>query len=640
HFFGSFIYRDSAYNQLYDLWGKSRNEKTAGLPEIGRAEGGDGAGDVSRHREDVLNAYQSLSEGEDQDGSINNDDGVGYEEGSTSSSSTPSSSSSSANSDSDDGTASDIESTGALHAKNGSSLTRRLPDAKSAAVAGPAALLAGKTSPDALVSGHESSGGQNARSNASVRSANGTVMPRTAADSVAGSHSSNTPADLSRAHSHLSATTTKVAGTEVNGTPAAVGSTASMANGAAGVTAMTPVERPSALLLARLPKTPDATDAVSLASSARSAKHSISNTPLHKPTTCPCGTSGKTAHYSQEALDAVFPLPLPLLFRLVFSASVPPATEKTYMPAGLVSKEELETSCTNRIIACANIDVKTEGWVPDPSDSGLEMCIYSYERPLGFAIGPKSAVVEDTFRITTKDFDKVVVVEQVVRTPNVPSGNSFYVKIRHCLTWATGPGSQPPGGWSHYRMSFEVEWTKTSWIKGAIEKGSTDSNKQVAELLEKYVREWIAAHPDLEVKPQSAISLSKELKSAGGGGGGVPPPHKRSRKPGRKSKRDGSPHGLRMEELLLPGDAEPSQTTQAESKNRMSLDSVGGSGRAVAAAGSSALAGPSASTGGVLQTARADAKLPADESAEAAQERIWKRRAEESWTGWACYHSV
>ncbi|KAJ2489217.1 hypothetical protein IWW47_005285, partial [Coemansia sp. RSA 2052] len=67
HFFGSFIYRDSAYNQLYDLWGKSRNEKNAGLPEIGQAEDGDGAGDVSRHREDVLNAYQSLSEEEEEE---------------------------------------------------------------------------------------------------------------------------------------------------------------------------------------------------------------------------------------------------------------------------------------------------------------------------------------------------------------------------------------------------------------------------------------------------------------------------------------------------------------------------------------------------------------------------------------------
>ncbi|ORX70859.1 GRAM-domain-containing protein [Linderina pennispora] len=67
YFFGSFIYRDSAYNQLIDLWGKSRNEKNAGLPEIGHAEGGDGAGDVSRHRGDVLTAYQSLSEDDEEE---------------------------------------------------------------------------------------------------------------------------------------------------------------------------------------------------------------------------------------------------------------------------------------------------------------------------------------------------------------------------------------------------------------------------------------------------------------------------------------------------------------------------------------------------------------------------------------------
>ncbi|KAJ2843603.1 hypothetical protein GGI22_007152, partial [Coemansia erecta] len=72
HAFSSFMYRDSAYNQLYDLWAKSKSEKNAGLPEIGHAEDGSGAGDISRHREDVLNAYQSLTEesGEDSEDDI------------------------------------------------------------------------------------------------------------------------------------------------------------------------------------------------------------------------------------------------------------------------------------------------------------------------------------------------------------------------------------------------------------------------------------------------------------------------------------------------------------------------------------------------------------------------------------------
>ncbi|KAJ2865744.1 hypothetical protein GGH94_002030 [Coemansia aciculifera] len=610
HFFGSFIYRDSAFNQLYDLWGKSRNEKNAGLPEIGQAEDGDGAGDVSRHREDVLNAYQSLSEDESR--------GLGggsefEEEGSVS-----------ASSESDGGgSASDVESAAA----NG---MRAATDEKRPGVAADSAADGGGEASDAP-------DGSVHASTAAVRATAATIA---ASNSAAGTSASNTPVDLSRNHSHLSATTTKVPGTEANGTPAIGGSAASLP----ATAGKAPVERPSTSLLSRIPKTPDGTDAGSLASSARGKKHQATGStshqpPFHKPTTCPCGSSEKTAHYSMEALDAVFPLPMPLLFRIVFSATIPSDVQMLYMPADLVSKDELEQSCTKRIKECGNLDVKTEGWVPDPSNPELEMCIYSYEKLLGFAIGPKSTLVEDTFRITTRDFAKVVVVDQVVRTPNVPSGTSFFVKIRHCLTWASGPGNQPPGGWSHYRMTFELEWVKNSWFKGAIEKGSVDSNKQAAELLEKYIREWIAAHPSLEVKPPSSIGLSKDLAAAASGSSAAVSVHKRSRKPpGRKNKRDTSPHGLRMEELLGADNMERSSgPAKSEARHVSSADIARNAGAAT-----SERAVPGATTVDELLAKIAgaigpDAVAKIDEEANAL---AWKRRAEASLPGWICYHSV
>ncbi|KAJ2887205.1 hypothetical protein IWW38_005167, partial [Coemansia aciculifera] len=466
--------------------------------------------------------------------------------------------------------------------------------------------------------------------------------------SAADTSASSTPADLSRAQSDLS---TKVPGTGAGATPAVAGSAASLAAAAAAAIATTattsgptqplpPIPQApgkpgvsSTSLLARIPKTPDGTDAGSLESPSVAVaagrggakKHQASGSvarppvPLHRPTTCPCGSSGKTAHYSMEALDAVFPLSLPLLFRIVFSASVPSDIERLYMPADFVSKDELERSCTKRIKECGNMNVKTEGWVPDPSDNGLEMCIYSYEKPLGFAIGPKSAVVEDTFRITVKDFDKVVVVDQVVRTPYVPSGTAFFVKIRHCLTWASGPGNQPPGGWSHYRMTFEVEWVKSSWIKSAIEKGSVDSNKQAAELSEKYIREWVAAHPGLEVKPQSAIGgldVSAAAVAAAAAG------HKRGRKPlVRKSKRDASPRGLRMEELLGADSSERSSQLKEEAERRVERGVNGGPLHASSAA--ALIDGAAGSSGvpplGMVMAAGSDSVAAA-----------WKRRAEAS----------
>ncbi|KAJ2493329.1 hypothetical protein IWW37_000613 [Coemansia sp. RSA 2050] len=605
HFFGSFIYRDSAFNQLYDLWGKSRNEKNAGLPEIGQAEDGDGAGDVSRHREDVLNAYQSLSEDEDHE----------------------------------PGEGSDFEEEGSVSDSSEHGEGESVSDVEGAAVDGVAAAAGDEKRPSVV--DLAASAGAGEASEATV--ANGSIRASAAVNgSAAGTSASNTPMDLSRNHSHLSATTTKVQGTDANGTPTVGGSAASLAATAAN--GQPTVEHPRTSLLARIPKTPDGTDAGSLASSVRGKKHQAAGSsggyqpPLHKPTTCPCGSDSMPAHNSMEALDAVFPLPMPLLFRIVFSASVPSDIQKLYMPADLVSKDELDGSCTKRIKECGSLDVKTEGWVPDPNNPELEMCIYSYEKPLGFSIGPKSTVVEDTFRITAKDFAKAVVVDQVVRTPNVPSGTAFFVKIRHCLTWASGPSNQPPGGWSHYRMTFELEWVKSSWLKGAIEKGSVDSNKLAAELSEKYIREWIAAHPSLEVKPQSSIGLTKDLAIASGGSSAAASAHKRSRKPpGRKSKRDTSPRGLRMEELLGVDSTERSGAQlQPEARGDRHVSVARNSGIMAA--------GPVGVSPGAIDALLATLADKADTAAVAMRDEenalAWKRRAEASWLGWLCYYSV
>ncbi|KAJ2843813.1 hypothetical protein GGI22_007085, partial [Coemansia erecta] len=339
-----------------------------------------------------------------------------------------------------------------------------------------------------------------------------------------------------------------------------------------------------------------------------------------------------SAHYGQEALDAVFPLSLPLLFRLVFSAAIPADVEKTYAPPDKVDKKELDMSCTKHIIEFGNSDVKTEGWVPDPSDNGLEMCIYSYDKPLGFSIGPKSTVVEDTFRVTAMDFDRAVIVEQVVRTPNVPSGTAFFVKIRHCLTWTSGPGNHPPGGWSHYRMTFEVEWVKSSWIKNAIERGTVDSNKQAGEMLEKYIRSWIAAHPSMEVKEQQPPYNGPSKTPSRAGGTAVLPSaaHRRARK--AKHHRDQSPEGLRMEELL--GDRGGRKRIEGSKGGRRRTTHTDGSNHAHDSAGSAvASAIPSVAS----QAAMAGALRNADGKDE---KEAWKRRADASWVGWACYHSV
>ncbi|KAJ2353002.1 hypothetical protein GGF43_003599 [Coemansia sp. RSA 2618] len=539
HFFGSFMYRDSAYNQLYDLWARSRNEKNdAGVPETGRAEDGDGAGDVSRHREDIMNAYQSLSEDEgDAHGSSQraarmSSSSSGDEEG-TASSSDAFSSGGSESDDSRSPSLSPVERLGKLERESGASNGTN-GDSKPRMDSGATAVLDGDVTPQSATDASS-------------------IVPQTAPESTV-----NSTADVTRAVSQVAVPAAKKTSAESIGSfVGPVAATAAAAASVAAVAATTPAKAAlgsagSSKLLARIPKTPEGTDSgmqEPLAAGRKGPGRRAATETLHAPTTCPCGTSGRTAHYSMDALDTTFPLALPLLFRVVFSASVPAAMEG-YMSG--VSSEELATSCTRRIGECGNSEVRTEGWVPDPDDATREMCIYSYEKPLSFSIGPKSTTVEDTFRIVQSDFGRAVIVEQVVKTPNVPSGSAFFIKIRHCLTWAAGPRGVPAGGWTQYRMTFEVEWVKTSWIKTAIEKSSENSNKQAGEQLEKYIREWIAAHPDKEVKAETYVATAAAAAAAAAAApeAAAAVVSRRQRKHGRKQKREGSPRGLRMEELL------------------------------------------------------------------------------------------
>ncbi|KAJ1796852.1 hypothetical protein LPJ75_007167, partial [Coemansia sp. RSA 2598] len=259
------------------------------------------------------------------------------------------------------------------------SVTNLISGAKEAMAAAAASLSAAQqqTSGASRGLGNESAfeGGDDALGSISAFSANAasSIMPLTATDSVVSVESAKyTP----RGTANGSAVTTKVQGTENGATPISGRSAVSLAgnangngnasgNGAAG-------ERvsPSRKLLARLPKTPDGTDAAASKASSVHSKQAVRSNgvgtedtaSLHKPTACPCGSDGRTAHYTHEALDAVFPLSLPLLFRVVFSASVPADLECRYMPADKVGREELAKSCTKRITECGNSDVKTEGW--------------------------------------------------------------------------------------------------------------------------------------------------------------------------------------------------------------------------------------------------------------------------------------
>lgn len=95
---------------------------------------------------------------------------------------------------------------------------------------------------------------------------------------------------------------------------------------------------------------------------------------------------------------------------------------------------------------------------------------YTYIKPLGGPIGPKQTKCLLDDDLIEYDPEKYYEVVQTTQTPDVPSGNAFKVKTKIFLSWAQNNQTKI---W----VASSIEWSGKSWIKGAIEKGTIDGQK-------------------------------------------------------------------------------------------------------------------------------------------------------------------
>lgn len=109
---------------------------------------------------------------------------------------------------------------------------------------------------------------------------------------------------------------------------------------------------------------------------------------------------------------------------------------------------------------------------------------YKYIKPLGGSIGPKQTSCIICDKVLQYNVTKAIVVEQTTSTPDVPSGNAFKIRTRIHLYWGEN---------NHTKIYVvtSIEWTGKSWIKGPIEKGSIDGQKESMKILVDSVNEII-----------------------------------------------------------------------------------------------------------------------------------------------------
>ncbi|KAK5821870.1 GRAM domain-containing protein, partial [Linnemannia elongata] len=163
----------------------------------------------------------------------------------------------------------------------------------------------------------------------------------------------------------------------------------------------------------------------------------------HAPTTCKCSKDGR--HYANSFLSETYPGTVESMWKLLFDSNF----SKSFL--------------TNE--AMKGADVQEEAW-KDAGD-GTSTKVTKYTKWLGMPIGPKTTKAILTDVCEYKNFDDHVSTVTTTSTPDVPSGGSFTTKCRTCITWA-GPNQVL------VVVTGAVEFTKSSWIKGQIEKGAAE----------------------------------------------------------------------------------------------------------------------------------------------------------------------
>lgn len=169
---------------------------------------------------------------------------------------------------------------------------------------------------------------------------------------------------------------------------------------------------------------------------AATAGQDFPGTATHGPTEC-----GDTdQHYDKLLIDTTIPAPLGKVYSLMFG----PASG-VFMRKWLVEDQK-------------STDLQMEDDKKGLGDDKKNFN-YSYIKPLFAPVGPRQTKCNIAMTLEQYDLEKAVTVLCSTGTPDVPSGSIFLTKTRYCLMW--GPGNS-----TRLIMTFTVEWSGKSWLRG------------------------------------------------------------------------------------------------------------------------------------------------------------------------------
>jgi hypothetical protein len=180
----------------------------------------------------------------------------------------------------------------------------------------------------------------------------------------------------------------------------------------------------------------------------------------HDKTECECGKDG---HYDRVVCDEVVKAPLGKLWNCVYGEN------KDFMMTFL--KDIQKVHGTFDSFRELTLDVSIGDW--KSSEGAKHERQLSYIKPLYNPMGPKQTKCNIIEQVQVQDFNSSCVALTTTTTPDVPSGSSFQVMTKCCMMWAGGPATRVV-------ITCTIEWSKSSWIKGAIEKGVNEGQASFA----------------------------------------------------------------------------------------------------------------------------------------------------------------
>ncbi|KAI9597683.1 hypothetical protein BDF19DRAFT_282248 [Syncephalis fuscata] len=106
---------------------------------------------------------------------------------------------------------------------------------------------------------------------------------------------------------------------------------------------------------------------------------------------------------------------------------------------------------------------------------------------------PKITRANIVERLLHKDLTNYVTILSKVNTPDVPQGSNFHSLTRVCMMRCAQPNR------TRIRVTCKVEWQKSTWLKGPIEKGVMEGNQGFYRALFEDVKRYLKS-------PQPAVN--------------------------------------------------------------------------------------------------------------------------------------